>query len=57
MRKQYFFRSSPDGMLARDVDRLVDLTRSLPVRAIPLSAIRELDTGGRADVSMRMHDA
>lgn len=57
MRRQNFFRSSPDGMLAWDVDRLVDLTRSLPVRAIPLSAIRELDTGGRADVSMRMHDA
>ena len=43
MRKQYFFRSSPDGMLAWDVDRLVDMTRALPVRAVPLSEIRELD--------------
>jgi hypothetical protein len=43
MRKQYFFRSSPDGLLAWDVDRLVDLTRSFPVRAVPLSDIRELD--------------
>lgn len=43
MRKQYFFRSSPHGLLAWDVDRLVDLTRSSPVRAVPLSQIRELD--------------
>lgn len=43
MRKQYFFRNSPDGLLAWDVDRLVDLTRSFDVRAVPLSDIRELD--------------
>ena len=30
-------------MLAWDVDRLVDLTRALPVRAVPLNDIRELD--------------
>ena len=43
MRKQYFFRPSPDGLRAWDVDRLVLLTRDFPVRAVPLSAIRELD--------------
>ena len=42
MRKQYFFRQSPQGLLAWDVDRLVELTRDLPVRAVPLTEIREL---------------
>ena len=42
MRKQYFFRQSPQGLLAWDVDRLVELTRDLPVRAVPLAEIREL---------------
>ena len=43
MRKQYYFRPSPNGLLAWDVDRLVRLSRDLPVRAVPLSEIRELD--------------
>jgi hypothetical protein len=43
MRKQYYFRASPQGLLAWDVDRLVLLSRSLPVRAVPLAQIRELD--------------
>ena len=43
MRKQYFFRQSPRGLLAWDVDRLVHLSRDLPVRAVSLSEIRELD--------------
>lgn len=43
MRKQYYFRHSPDGLLAWDVDRLVDLSRALPQRMVPLSAIQELD--------------
>ncbi|HEY2874105.1 MAG TPA: hypothetical protein VGJ56_19425 [Reyranella sp.] len=43
MRKQYHFRSSPDGLLAWDVDRLVELTEPLPVVQVPLAAIRELD--------------
>lgn len=43
MRKQYYFRSSPRGLLAWDVDRLVRLTRDFPLRAVPLSEIRELD--------------
>src|SRR4051794_12221152 len=43
MRKQYYFRPSPQGLLAWDIDRLVLLSRDLPVRAVALSQIRELD--------------
>lgn len=42
MRRQYFFRPSPRGFLAWDVDRLVALTAALPRRRVPLSRIREL---------------
>jgi hypothetical protein len=41
--KQYYFRASSRGLLAWDVDRLVSLTSHLPVRAVPLTEIRELD--------------
>ena len=44
MRKQYYFRPSPRGLLAWDVDRLVLSARILPVRSVPLSEIRELDS-------------
>ena len=43
MRKQYYFRPSPAGLLAWDVHRLVELSRDLPVRTVPLADIRELD--------------
>lgn len=43
MRKQYYFRPSPNGLLAWDVDRLVALSRDLPVQAVPFAEIRELD--------------
>jgi hypothetical protein len=43
MRKQYYFRPSPRGPLAWDVDRLVRLTRHLPRRRVALSEIRELE--------------
>jgi hypothetical protein len=43
MRKQYYFRPSPAGLLAWDVDRLVELTRKFTVRAVPLEEIQELD--------------
>lgn len=51
MRKQYYFRQSPAGLLAWDVDRLVLLSREFPVRAVPLAEIRELEElflGGHA---------
>ena len=43
MRKQYFFRPTAGGFLAWDVDRLVELTRNLPRRRVPLTDIRELE--------------
>ena len=43
MRKQYFFRPSPHGLLAWDVDRLIERSRDLPRQRIPLERIRELD--------------
>lgn len=42
MRKQYFFRPSRAGFSAWDVDRLIQLTRSLPRRRVALGEIREL---------------
>ena len=43
MRKQYYFRRSDHGLLAWDVDRLVELSRSLPRQRVALAQIRELD--------------
>jgi len=43
MRKQYYFRPSPQGILAWDVDRLIELSSHLPRKALPLSEVRELD--------------
>lgn len=43
IRKQYFFRQSAQGLLAWDVDRLIELSAQLPRRRVTLSQIRELD--------------
>jgi hypothetical protein len=43
MRKQYYFRQSNRGLLAWDVDRLVELSRGLPIKNVQLADIRELD--------------
>ena len=43
MRKQYYFRNSPNGLLAWDVDRLVQLANGLATKRIPVAQIRELD--------------
>jgi hypothetical protein len=43
MRKQYFFRPSPGGFLAWDVDKLIELTAAHPRRWVALSEIRELN--------------
>lgn len=42
MRKQYYFRPSSRGLLAWDVDRLVELSSHLPRKRVPLSEIQEL---------------
>jgi hypothetical protein len=41
MRKQYVFRPSSGGCSAWDVDRLIQLTESVPRRRVSLSDIRE----------------
>lgn len=55
MRKQYHLRPSPSGLLAWDVDRLIDLTAHLPHVEVPLDSIRELDEpfwfGGGSEVA------
>ena len=43
MRKQYYFLRTARGLLAWDVDRLVQLAASLPRKQVPLDQIRELD--------------
>lgn len=43
MRKQYHLRDSERGLLAWDVDRLIELSSHLPRRHVPLREIRELD--------------
>ena len=43
MRKQYFFKTSDQGLLAWDVDRLIELSLSFPRKMVPLSQIREID--------------
>ena len=44
MRKQYHFWPGESGLDAWDVDRLVDLSRDLPVTAVDVSAIADVDT-------------
>lgn len=43
MRKQYYFRPSPQGFYAWDVDRLIELTKDFAVKTIGIESIRELD--------------
>lgn len=43
MRKQYHFRPSDQGILAWDIDRLVELSRNFRIEQVPLDQIRELD--------------
>ena len=43
MRQQYHFKPSPDGLLAWDVFRLVDLSADLTPYQHPISEISEVD--------------
>jgi len=43
MRKQYYFRPSPNGYYAWDVDRLVNLSSKLTPQKIPLVDIKEIN--------------
>ena len=42
MRKRYYFRRSDRGLLAWDVDRLVELSADLPTQRVPVTEIAEL---------------
>lgn len=44
VRKQYHFWPGNDGFDAWDVDRLVELSRNLPVGEVELSSLWEVDT-------------
>ncbi len=43
IRKQYHFRPSPNGFFAWDVHRLIELSKSFPVKEVEISKIAELD--------------
>jgi hypothetical protein len=43
VRKQYYFRASAQGLLAWDVDRLIDLSRDFPRRHVRITDLGELD--------------
>jgi hypothetical protein len=43
VRKQYHFTPSAEGLMAWDVERLIELSKSLPRRMVALSSIREID--------------
>lgn len=43
MRKQYYFRSSPEGLLSWDVDRLIALSKDLPRKHVAIESLGELD--------------
>ncbi|HKP47395.1 MAG TPA: hypothetical protein VJT50_12415 [Pyrinomonadaceae bacterium] len=53
MRKQYYFRQSDRGLLAWDVDRLVELSAPLPRKRVPLADIRELNEDWSGDDEKR----
>jgi hypothetical protein len=44
MRKQYHLWPSDTGFDAWDVDRLISLSRGLPVHAVTVDSVREVDT-------------
>ena len=43
MRKQYHFWPSARGLLAWDVNRLIELSKGLPRTRVPLASISEID--------------
>jgi hypothetical protein len=44
VRKQYHFWPGEHGLDAWDVDRLVELSRALPVKEVELASIEEIDS-------------
>jgi hypothetical protein len=52
VRKQYNFWPGERGLDAWDVDRLVELSRDLPVKELPLESIQEIDSAYWYDVGI-----
>jgi hypothetical protein len=44
LRKQYHFWPGPEGLNAWDVDRLIELSRDLPIEQVTVESIWEVDT-------------
>jgi hypothetical protein len=53
MRKQHHLWPADTGFDAWDVDRLIRLSRGLPMHAVAVDSVREVDTVYRFDVSTR----
>jgi hypothetical protein len=53
VRKQYHFWPGETGLDAWDVDRLVELSRDLPVKDVPIDSIWELDTPYWSQLTVR----
>lgn len=53
VRKQYHFWPGGDGLDAWDVDRLIEQSRGLPVKQVPVDSIWELDTPYWAQLTVR----
>jgi hypothetical protein len=53
MRKQYHFWPGEHGLDAWDVDRLIELSRDLPVKQVPIESIWELDTPYWSQLTVR----
>ena len=44
IRKQYHFWPGTDGLDAWDVDRLIQMSRNLPVHEVEVSSLRDMDS-------------
>ncbi len=55
MRKQYYFQPSKNGFYAWDVDKLVELSKALPIISVKLDTIKEIDENFWNNVSPDVH--
>jgi hypothetical protein len=53
VRKQYFSRPSPNGLLAWEVDRLVELSKNFARKRVDIDALGELDRPWSGDGDSR----
>lgn len=53
VRKQYYFRPSPAGLLAWDVDRLISLSKDFPRKHVTVESLGELDRPWSGEVEQQ----